>query len=214
MEESVVTRVPPHNIEAEQSVLGAIIMDSDAAGIASEIITPDDFYRPDHRLIYDAIIDLYNKTEPIDLVTIQNKLTEKGVLEQIGGIGYITQLAAFVPTSAHIKQYAKIVESKAVLRRLIKASADISAKSYEGQDDIEDVVNYAEKKIFDIMQDKHSEDFTPISDILVKTVENIEATYMNKGSITGIETGFIDLDYRTTGFQPSDLILVAQTFYG
>ena len=209
MEESIVTRVPPHNIEAEQSVLGAIIMDIDAVGIASEIITAADFYRPDHRQIYDAIMELYNKSEPIDLVTIQNKLIEKGVLEQIGGIGYITQLATFVPTSAHIKQYAKIVESKSVLRKLIKASSEISAKSFEGQDGVEDVVNFAEKQIFDIMQDKHTDDFSPLSDILVTSIEKIESAYMNKGKITGVPTGFTDLDYRTAGFQPSDLILVA-----
>lgn len=209
MEESIVTRVPPHNIEAEQSVLGAIIMDNEAAGVASEFLTSDDFYRPDHRFIYDAIMDLHNKAEPVDLVTIQDKLEEKGVLEQIGGIGYITQLAAFVPTSAHIRQYAKIVESKSVLRKLIKASSEISAKSYEAQDDVEEVVSYAEKQIFDIMQNKHSDDFAPLSEILVTSIEKIEQVYMNKGQITGVPTGFIDLDYRTTGFQPSDLILVA-----
>jgi len=209
MDESIVTRVPPHNIEAEQSVLGAIIMDIDAVGIASEIITASDFYRPDHRQIYEAIMELYNKSEPIDLVTIQNRLIEKGILEQIGGLGYITQLATFVPTSAHIKQYAKIVESKSVLRKLIKASSEISAKSFEAQDNIDEIVNYAEKQIFDIMQDKHTEDFSPLSEVLVTSLEKIEAAYMNKGQITGIASGFTDLDYRTAGFQPSDLILVA-----
>lgn len=209
MEESIVTRVPPHNIEAEQSVLGAIIMDVDAVGVASEIITGADFYRPDHKLIYDSIIELYNKSEPIDLVTIQNKLIEKGVLEQVGGIEYLTQLATFVPTSAHIKQYAKIVESKSVLRKLIKASNEISAKSYEGQEAVDEIVNYAEKQIFDIMQDKHTDDFASVGDILVTAIEKIESAYMNKGKITGVATGFIDLDYRTAGLQPSDLILVA-----
>lgn len=209
MEESVVTRIPPHDIEAEQSVLGAIIMDNEAAGVASEILVADDFYRPDHRFIYDAIMELYNNAEPVDLVTIQDKLKEKGVFEQVGGIEYITQLAAFVPTSAHIKQYAKIVESKSVLRKLIKTSSEISAKSYEAKESVDEVVTFAEKQIFDIMQNKHSDDFSALSDILVTSVEKIEQTYMNKGQITGVATGFIDLDYRTTGFQPSDLILVA-----
>ncbi|NLI90060.1 MAG: replicative DNA helicase [Epulopiscium sp.] len=209
MEESVVTRIPPHDIEAEQSVLGAIIMDNEAAGVASEILVADDFYRPDHRFIYDAIMELYNNAEPVDLVTIQDKLKEKGVFEQVGGIEYITQLAAFVPTSAHIKQYAKIVESKSVLRKLIKTSSEISAKSYEAKESADEVVTFAEKQIFDIMQNKHSDDFSALSDILVTSVEKIEQTYMNKGQITGVATGFIDLDYRTTGFQPSDLILVA-----
>ncbi len=209
MEESIATRVPPHNIEAEQSVLGAIIMDIDAVGIASEMIVADDFYRPDHKQIYGGIMELYNNSEPIDLVTIQNKLLEKGILEQVGGIEYITQLATFVPTSAHIKQYAKIVESKSVLRKLIKASGEISAKSFEAQDDVDEIVAYAEKRIFDIMQDKHSDDFSPLSEILVTSLEKIESAYMNKGQITGIASGFIDLDYRTTGFQPSDLVLVA-----
>lgn len=209
MQEPVVTRIPPHNIEAEQSVLGAIIMDIDAVGVASEIITGADFYRPDHKLIFEGIMELYNQSEPIDLVTIQNKLIEKGVLEQVGGVGYLTELATFVPTSAHIKQYAKIVESKSVLRKLIKASSEISARSYESQDGVDEIVNYAEKQIFDIMQNKHTDDFTPLSDILVTSIEKIESAYMNKGKITGIATGFIDLDYRTAGLQPSDLVLVA-----
>lgn len=209
MDESIVTRVPPHNIEAEQSVLGAIIMDIDAVGIASEILRPSDFYRPDHQQIYEAIMELYNNSEPIDLVTIQNKLIEKGILEQVGGLGYITQLATIVPTSAHIKQYAKIVESRSVLRKLIRASSEISAKSFEAQEDIDEIVNYAEKQIFDIMQDKHTDDFSPLSEVLVTSLEKIEAAYMNKGQITGIASGFTDLDYRTAGFQPSDLILVA-----
>lgn len=209
MEEAQMMRVPPHSIEAEQSVLGAIIMDQEAVVIASEILRPTDFYRPDHQEIYSAILDLYTSNNPVDLITIQNRLTEKGVLEQVGGISYLAELATIVPTSAHIKQYAKIVEDKAVLRRLIKAGQEITAKSYTGEEEIPDIIGFAEKQVFDIMQNRHSEDFSHVSEIIVTSIDKIEQAHVNQGSITGVPTGFIDLDYKTAGMQPSDLILVA-----
>lgn len=209
MEEAQVMRIPPNSIEAEQSVLGAIIMDQEAVIVASEILRPSDFYRPDHQEIYGAILDLYTTGNPVDLVTIQNRLTEKGVLDQVGGIAYLAELATIVPTSAHIKQYAKIVEDKAVLRRLIKASQEITAKSYAGDEAIPDIMGFAEKQVFDIIQNRHSEDFSHISDIIVTSIDKIEQAHVNQGSITGVPTGFIDLDYKTAGMQPSDLILVA-----
>lgn len=209
MEETQMMRIPPHNIEAEQSVLGAIIMDHEAITVASEIVRPMDFYRPDHQEIYGAVMDLYTSNSPVDLVTIQNRLSEKGVLEQVGGISYLAELATIVPTTAHIKQYAKIVEEKAILRRLIKASQEIAAKGYEGEDKLDEIMGFAEKQVFDIIQNRHTEDFSPINEIIVTAIERIEQAHVTKGGITGVPTGFVDLDYKTAGMQPSDLILVA-----
>ncbi len=209
MEQIQNMRIPPHSIEAEQSVIGSMIMDHDAVIVASEILRPDDFYRPDHAQIYAAIMELYTTGNPIDLITIQDKLVQKGVLEQIGGLSYIAELASSVPTSAHIKQYAKIVEEKATLRRLIKASNEISAKSFEGEESLDNIMGFAEKQIFEILQNKKTEDFTGIDEIVLTSIEKIEEAHKSQGGITGIETGFIDLDHRTAGLQPSDLVLVA-----
>lgn len=209
MEEIKNMRIPPHSIEAEQSVLGSMIMDHDAVIVASEILIASDFYRPDHGQIFAAIMELYTTGNPIDLITIQDKLVQKGVLEQVGGLGYLAELASSVPTSAHIKQYAKIVQEKSTLRKLIKVSTDISAKSFEGDEPLDNIMNFAEKSIFDVLQNKKTEDFTGIDEIVLTSIEKIEEAHKSKGGITGVETGFIDLDQRTAGLQPSDLILVA-----
>ncbi|MEG0388167.1 MAG: replicative DNA helicase, partial [Niameybacter sp.] len=209
MDETQIMRIPPHNIEAEQSVLGAIIMDHEALIVATESLRPKDFYRPDHQQIYEAMVELHVSNSPVDLVTIQNRLAEKSVLEQIGGISYLAELATIVPTSAHIKEYAKIVQEKSMLRKLIKASQDISAKSYEGEDGLHDIMGFAEKQIFDITQNVQTEDFSHINEIVVTAIDKIEEAHTTKGGITGVPTGFIDLDYKTAGMQPSDLILVA-----
>lgn len=209
MEEVQGMRIPPHNIEAEQSVLGAMIMDRDAVIVASEILIPSDFYKPNHAQIFEAMMELHLSACPIDLVTLQDRLIQKGVLEQIGGLGYLGDLATFVPTSAHIKQYATIVQEKSTLRKLIKASNDISAKSFEATDTVENIISYAEKTILETTQNKKTDEFSKISDVLLTSLDKIEAAHKTHGGITGIETGFIDLDYRTTGLQPSDFILVA-----
>ncbi len=209
MDEIQNMRIPPHSIEAEQSVLGSMIMDHDAVIVASEILIPSDFYRPDHAQIFGAIMELYTTGNPIDLITIQDKLVQKGVLEQVGGLAYIAELASSVPTSAHIKQYAKIVQEKSTLRKLIKVSSDITAKSYDGDEPLDNIMNFAEKSIFDVLQNKKTEDFTGIDEIVLTSIEKIEEAHKSKGGITGVETGFIDLDQRTAGLQPSDLILVA-----
>ncbi|MDF2878523.1 MAG: dnaB [Clostridia bacterium] len=209
MEEMQNMRIPPNSVEAEQSVLGAIIMDHEAVIVASEILRPDDFYRPDHAQIFAAIMELYTSSSPIDLITIQDKLVQKGILEQVGGLSYIAELANMVPTSAHIKQYSKIVEEKAVLRRLIKASNEITAKSYEGDEKIDNIMSFAEKQIFDIIQNKHTEDFSHINQIVIDSIDKIEYAHQTKGGVTGVPTGFVDLDYKTAGLQPSDLVLVA-----
>ena len=152
MEEIQNMRIPPHSIEAEQSVLGSMIMDHDAVIVASEILIASDFYRPDHAQIFAAIMELYTTGNPIDLITIQDKLVQNGVLEQVGGLAYIAELASSVPTSAHIKQYAKIVQEKATLRKLIKVSSEITAKSFEGDEPLDNIMNFAEKSIFDVLQ--------------------------------------------------------------
>lgn len=209
MEEIQNMRIPPHSIEAEQSVLGSMIMDHDAVIVASEILIASDFYRPDHAQIFAAIMELYTTGNPIDLITIQDKLVQNGVLEQVGGLAYIAELASSVPTSAHIKQYAKIVQEKATLRKLIKVSSEITAKSFEGDEPLDNIMNFAEKSIFDVLQNKKTDDFTGIDEIVLTSIEKIEEAHKSKGGITGVETGFIDLDQRTAGLQPSDLILVA-----
>lgn len=208
MEQTQGMRIPPHSIEAEQSVLGSIIMDHEAAVVASEILRPSDFYRPDHKEIFSAMMELYTANTPIDLITLQEKLVQKGVLEQVGGLSYLTELATVVPTSAHIKQYSKIVEEKAVLRRLLKTSNEIATKTYDGED-VQGIMAFAEKQIFDIVQNRRTDDFTHINEVLITSIDKIEYAHKNKGGITGVPTGFIDLDYKTAGLQPSDLILVA-----
>lgn len=209
MEENNIRRIPPHSVEAEQSVLGSMLIDRDAIASASEVLSGDDFYRPDHKIIYDAMIELYQKNSPVDLVTLKNRIEEKGVLDQIGGINYLSDLAASVPTSVHIKQYVKIVEDKAMLRRLIKASDNIAALSYGGQEDLDVIMSQAEEDIFNISQGRRSEDFSHIHEILLKSFDKIEAISRNSESVTGIATGFYDLDYKTAGLQPSDMVLIA-----
>ncbi len=206
---SYITRIPPHDIEAEQSVLGSMIIDKDAIICATEILKKEDFYRLDHQIIYNSIVELFSKGDPVDLITLKSKLDEKGFTQQVGGIRYISELANSVPTSAHIHKYTKIVEEKSLLRKLIKTSQQISALSFEGNETIEFIIDFAEKSIFDIMQNRHTEEFSHIKDILPKTFEKIEELYNNKGKTTGVPTGFVDLDLKMAGLQPSDLILIA-----
>jgi replicative DNA helicase len=201
--------LPPYSLEAEQSVIGSMIMDREAIATGSESLMPDDFYQPDLKVIFEAIINLYNKNKAVDLVTLESKLKDEGVLDQIGGINYLSKLAVAVPTSAHIKNYAQIVKEKAVLRKLIKTSREIIDESYDGKNKLEDILTGAEEKIFNIMQDRRTEDFSSIKDLVVPTLNKIETIHKNQGKVTGIPTGFIDLDYKTAGLQPSDLILVA-----
>ncbi|ONI40532.1 replicative DNA helicase [Candidatus Epulonipiscium fishelsonii] len=202
-------RVPPHSIEAEQSVLGSMIMDYDAIIIASETLSESDFYRPDHQKIYNAIIDLHANNKPVDLVTIQDKLKELGVLEKAGGHSYLGELGMNVPTSAHIKQYAQIVKDKSNLRKIIKASQNIVAKGYEAQDSVNDILEFAEQQIFDISQARKTNEFSHINQIIIDSIKKLEEAHFSKGGVTGISTGFNDLDYKIAGMQPSDLILVA-----
>ncbi len=209
VDEAAIKRIPPHSLEAEQSVIGSMILDRDAIAIAMEHLTDTDFYQPDLKAIYTAIIELYNDNKPVDLVTLQAKLHDSGLLEQVGGINYLSKLAMAVPTSAHVQQYALIAKEKAVLRRLIKSSQEIIADSYDGKNKVEEILNFAEEKIFNIIQDRRTEAFSHVKDLVIPALNKIELIHKNQGEVTGISTGFIDLDYKTAGFQPSDLVLIA-----
>ncbi|QZY55128.1 replicative DNA helicase [Crassaminicella profunda] len=202
-------RVPPHNIDAEQSVLGAMILDKEAIVMSTEMIRGEDFYKEAHKEIYDAIIALYTRDEPVDLVTLAEELTQRQTLEAIGGITYLTSLSSAVPTTTNVKYYAKIVEEKSILRRLIKASSEILEKGYQAEEEVNNILDLAEKNIFDISQKKSQEGFTGIREVLLEAFDKIDALYKNKGGITGLTTGFSDIDRKTSGLQKSDLILVA-----
>lgn len=208
MEESI-KRIPPHSLEAEQSVIGSMIMDREAIGIALENIDENDFYQPDLKAIFESIIYLYQQNQPVDLVTLKTRLKDIEQLESVGGIEYLSKLAMSVPTSAHIEHYAQIVKEKAILRKLIKAGQDIVADGYDGKERLETILNGAEEKIFNIIQGRKTGEFTNISQIVSDSLDMISDAYLNKGQVTGIATGFSDLDHKTAGLQPSDLILIA-----
>ncbi|WP_304341464.1 replicative DNA helicase [Metaclostridioides mangenotii] len=204
-----ITRVPPHSVESEQSILGSILLDKDAMITVAEIINPDDFYKEAHKIIYESMVSLSTKSEPIDIITLTEELKGKGHLTDVGGISYITSLSTVVPTTSNVKFYTDIVKEKSVLRKLIKASNDIIKLGYEKSIKIEDVIDQAEKKIFDISQEKASDDFKPINEVLMDTYDMIEQLYTNKSDVTGVTTGFKDLNKKMNGFQRTDLILIA-----
>lgn len=201
--------IPPNSIKAEQSVLGSMILDKDAIIAATEILRPEDFYKEANQEIYESILNLYNNNEPVDLITLSEELRKRDTLEAIGGVGYLADLSDGVSTTANIKSYCEIVEEKSLLRRLIKASNEIISEGYKDDKDIENVIDLAEKRIFEITQRKSHEGFTPIKTALMETLTKIEEMAQNQGELTGITTGFIDLDDKTSGLQKSNLILVA-----
>lgn len=203
------TRIPPHSVESEQSILGSILLDKDAIITVTETIKSDDFYKEAHKIIYECMITLSNKGEPIDLITLTEELRKQGHLNDIGGISYITSLSTIVPTTSNVKYYADIVKEKSVLRKLIKASNEIINLGYSGATKIEDVLEQAEKSIFDISQEKTSDDFKSINLVLMDAYDMIEKLYTNKSDVTGITTGFKDLNKKINGLQRTDLILIA-----
>ena len=209
MDVNTLGRIPPQSIEAEQAILGSMLLEKEIVPVIAEIITGEDFYREDNREIFDAIMDLFNKGEPVDVVTVPERLKIKGLLERIGGYDYIISLANSVPTTANAKNYAHIVEEKAILRRLIKASNDIVNMGYESSKEVSHILDTAEKNIFDILQKRNIKGYLPIKDVLIEAFNRLEELYNKKGFITGVPTRFIDLDYKTSGLQNSDLILVA-----
>jgi len=202
-------RIPPQNIEAEQAVLGAIFLQPSSLTLASELLIPEDFYRAAHQRIYNAMLELSDKGEPVDLVTVTAELADANLLEEVGGVSYLTDLANSVPTAANIEYYGKIVEEKSILRRLIRTATTIAQDGYTREDEVEVLLNEAEKTIMEVAQRKNAGAFQNIKDVLVQTYDNIELLHDRKGDITGIPTGFTELDKMTAGFQRNDLIIVA-----
>jgi len=209
MEEALIKRVLPHSIEAEQSVIGSMMMDREAIMTASEMISSEDFYQHQYGILFEAMLELYNEGKPVDLVTLQDRLKEKEVPPEISSLEFVRDVLNTVPTSANIKYYAGIVQEKSMLRKLIKVNEGIANTCYLAKDRLEDILADTEKKIFDLIQSRTSGEFVPIKEVVLNALDKIEAASKNKGTVTGIPTGFIDLDYKTSGFQPSDLILIA-----
>ena len=202
-------KIPPHDLDAEQAVLGSMLTDKDAVVAAIETLKEDAFYRDDNKAIYQAILNLYNKSEPIDIITLKDELESMNKFEQVGGFEYLASLPEKVPTTANVQKYIKIVEEKSILRNLIKTANEIIELGYDPTEDVEDIMDGAERKIFDIMQSKNQKGYTPIKDALIESVMTLEQLYNRKQSITGISTGFIQLDYKTAGLHGSELILIA-----
>ena len=209
MEEALLKRVLPHSIEAEQSVIGAMIMDKDAIVAASEILTEEDFYSKQYGALFEAMVELNDEGKPVDTVTLQDRLREKDVPPEVSSLEFIRELLNTLPTSAHIKNYANIVAEKAMLRRLIKLNEEIANTCYVGKDSLENILEDTEKRVFNLVQRRNTDSFVPIRQVVMNAMDQIEKASKNKGSVTGIATGFIDLDYRTAGMQPSDLVLIA-----
>ena len=202
-------KVPPQDIEAEQAVIGSMLTDQDAVSSAIETLKPEDFYREDNKIIYEAILNIYNRAEPIDIITLKAELSSMNKLEAVGGLEYIAVLPDKVPTTANVDRYIKIVEEKAMLRNLIKTANEILNMGYEPTEERERVMDLAEKKIFDVMQKKSQKGYTPIKDVLVESFAKLEELYNQKQHVTGVPTGFIDLDRMTAGLHGSEFILIA-----
>ncbi len=209
MDEALIKRVLPHSLEAEQAVIGAMLMDKDAILTSSEIISGEDFYQNVYGIIFEAIVEIYNEGKPVDLITLQTRLKEKDVPSEISSLEFVRDLVTAVPTSANVKYYAEIVAEKAMLRRLIKLNEEIENMCYLGKEPMEAVLEITEKKVFELVQKRNTGDFVPIKQVVLNALDKIEAASKTSGSVTGIPTGFLDLDYKTAGLQPSDLILVA-----
>ena len=209
MEEAVLKRVMPHSIEAEQSVIGSMLLDREAVTVASELLHGYYFYSKQYGIIFDAMVELHMEGKPVDLIMLQDKLREKDVPPEVSSLEFMKDLLAVVPTSANIKQYANIVYEKATLRRLIRTNEDIVNNCYVGKESLEFILDDTEKRIFEICQHRNTDEFVPIREVVANAMHKIELASKTQGSVTGIATGFIDLDYRTAGMQPSDLVLIA-----
>lgn len=209
MDEAFIKKVMPHSQEAEKSVIGSMIMDKDAIVSASEIVVGEDFYDSRYGVLFDAMLELFNEGKPVDLITLQSKLKEKDVPPEICSLEFFRDLITSVPISANVKHYANIVKEKSTLRQLIKVTEGITNECYLDKEKVETILETTEKKVFDILQQRNTGDFVSIKDVVFQSLESIESAAKNKGSVTGVATGFYDLDYKTAGLQPSDLILIA-----
>ncbi len=208
-EEALLKRVLPHSMEAEQSVIGAMIMDREAITVASEIISGDDFYGKQYGVLFEAMVELNDEGKPVDLVTLQDRLREKDIPPEASSPEFIRDLITAVPTSANIRYYAGIVAEKSTLRRLIRLNEEIANTCYAGKENLEVILEDTEKRVFELVQKRNTGDFVPIRQVVMNAMDKIEKASKNKGNVTGIATGFIDLDYKTAGLQPSDLVLIA-----
>ncbi|PLT29524.1 replicative DNA helicase [Peribacillus deserti] len=209
MNELYTDRIPPQNIEAEQAVLGAIFLEPSSLTLASEVLIPEDFYRNAHQKIFNVMVKLNDEGKPVDLVTVTEELQASKQLEDVGGVSYLSELAGSVPTAANIEYYARIVEEKALLRRLIRTATNIATEGYSREDEVASLLGEAEKSIMEVAQRKNSGAFQNIKDVLVRAYDNIELLHNREGDVTGIPTGFAELDRMTAGFQRNDLIIVA-----
>ena len=209
MEEAIIKRMMPNSLEAEQSVVGSMIMDKEAIVTAMETLIEEDFYHKQYGILFQGMIELYSAGQPVDLVTLQNKLKEKDVPQEVASMDFVRDLLTAVPTSANIKYYANIVKEAAMKRKLIRVMEEIENECYAGKESLYSVMDKTEHDVFQILSSRTGGDYVPIRTVVMNALEKIEAASQQQGSVTGIPTGFIDLDYRTAGLQPSDLILVA-----
>ena len=209
MEEALIKRVLPHSIEAEQSVVGAMLMDKDAIMTASEAIGREDFYQASYGIIFESMVELFNEGKPADLITLQERLKEKDVPEEISSLEFVRELLVVVPTSANVKYYAQIVYEKSMLRKLIRLNEEIANTCYVGTESMEEILETTEKRVFEQLQRRNTGDYVPIKEVVLNALDRIEKASKSKGTVTGIPTGFLDLDYKLSGLQPSDLVLVA-----
>ena len=206
---NIETKIPPSDVSAEQAVLGSMLVDSEAVIKAIELLKPEDFYRDDHKEIYTSMLELYNHGQPIDFLTVKENLKLRGLLEKVGADSYITSLIDSVVTTSNIEAYVKIVEEKSTLRLLIKAANDIISLGYAESEEVDKIIDTTEKKIFDVLQNRNSKGYSSLRDILVDSFDKIEELYKSKSKVSGIESGFKDLDLKTSGLNNSDLILIA-----
>ncbi len=209
MEENVLKRILPHSEEAEQSVIGSMIMDREAIVAASELVTGEDFYNRQYGVVFETMVDLNDQGSPVDVVTLQNRLKEKDVPPEVSSLEFVRELVTVVPTSANIRYYANIVAEKSLLRKLIRLNEEIANTCYAGKESLEYILEDTEKRVFQLVQKRTADDYVPIRTVVMNAMDKIEMAAKNKGNVTGIPTGFIDLDYRTAGMQPSDLVLIA-----
>ena len=207
--EAAMKRIPPHSIEAEQAVLGAMLMNKDAVMVASEIITGEDFYQTAYGIIFDSVVDLFKAGKPVDLITLQEKLKEKNVPPEISSMEFVKDLLEGTQTSANVKYYAEIVRDKSILRRLIRINEDIANTCYLENQPLEEILEKTQKQVFELVEHGNSEEYVPIRQVVLNALDVIEKASKTKGNVTGIPTGFIDLDYKLSGLQRSDLVLIA-----
>lgn len=209
MDEALIKRIPPHSVEAERAVIGSMIMDKDAILVSSEILTSQDFYQGQYGELFQALVDLYRAGVATDLVTLQNKLREMETSPELSSAEFLAGLTLSVPTSANVKHYAEIVRSKAMLRRMIQVTESVANTCYLDSRPVEEIMDMTEKDVFDVLQQRSSGEFEPIGQVVLRTLDEISKASKQEGHITGLETGFRDLDYKTAGLQKSDLILIA-----